>query len=332
MVFTEFAEASGNHVPLQFFATDLNSQSIEKARAGVYPKDIAQDVSAERLERFFVEVDGRYRIAKSIRDMCVFSRHNVLADPPFARIDLISCRNLLIYLEPVLQQRILPLLHYALKPERLPVARGLGDDRLPPGPVRGEGRPAQDLRQESQALAVLPALPAATRRVRTDRFRSASGPARDEGEDLEKEADRVLLTKFAPPGVLISAEFEILKYCGDTGPYLAPAPGKASLNLLKMLREGLLVGLRAGRPPGREGRGSGAGRRLAGQVQWRLPRGRRRSDPDQGRRGEWGGFLVLFEEAAPSGPTPSGPEDRPRAGSPDPTPRPPSGPRHRQPI
>jgi two-component system CheB/CheR fusion protein len=108
MAFTEFVEASGTHVPLQFFATDLNSTGVDKARAGVYYKDIAGDVSPERLRRFFVEVDGSYRICKQIRDLCVFSRHNVLADPPFSRIDLISCRNLLIYLEPVLQQRVLP--------------------------------------------------------------------------------------------------------------------------------------------------------------------------------------------------------------------------------
>ena len=116
IAFAEFAEAAGSTVPLQVFATDLNAAGIEKARAGVYPKDIAQDVSPERLRRFFAEVDGRYRISKPIRDICVFSRHNVLADPPFSHIDLISCRNLLIYLEPVLQQKIVPILHYALKP------------------------------------------------------------------------------------------------------------------------------------------------------------------------------------------------------------------------
>ena len=116
MAFTEAANAVGSSVPVQLFATDVNAAGIEKARAGVYAKDIAQDVSPERLRRFFTEVDGSYRISKTIRDSCVFSRHNVLADPPFSRIDLISCRNLLIYLEPVLQQRILPMMHYALKP------------------------------------------------------------------------------------------------------------------------------------------------------------------------------------------------------------------------
>jgi two-component system, chemotaxis family, CheB/CheR fusion protein len=115
MDFSEYLEESGMHVPLQVFATDLNAAGIEKARTAMYPKGIAQDVSPERLRRFFVEVDGSYRICKPIRDMCVFARQNVLADPPFSRMDLVACRNLLIYMEPVLQQRVIPLLHYALR-------------------------------------------------------------------------------------------------------------------------------------------------------------------------------------------------------------------------
>jgi len=112
----ELAEARDIPLPVQVFATDLNGGVIEKARAAVYPESIAHDVSPERLRRFFMAVDGQYHVSKQIRDLCVFARHNVLADPPFSRIDLLSCRNLLIYLEPVAQRRIVPLLHYALKP------------------------------------------------------------------------------------------------------------------------------------------------------------------------------------------------------------------------
>src|SRR5262249_54048520 len=114
IAFTEHCEATGRTVPLQVFATDLNGAGIEQGRAGLYNKSIAHDVSPERLRRFFVEVDGGYRISKSIRDHCVFAKHNVLAAPPFSNIDLVSCRNLLIYLETTLQQRLLPILHYAL--------------------------------------------------------------------------------------------------------------------------------------------------------------------------------------------------------------------------
>ena len=116
MAFSEFVSERAEHIPVQIFATDLNERSIESARAGLYSKNIAEDVSPERLRRFFTEAEGGYRIGKPLRDMCVFARQNVIADPPFSRMDLISCRNLLIYLEPVLQKQVLPMLHYALKP------------------------------------------------------------------------------------------------------------------------------------------------------------------------------------------------------------------------
>ena len=116
MAFTEFVEELGRQIPLQIFATDLSLASIDKARMGVYPPGSVQDISKERLRRFFVEVDGKYQIAKSIRDACIFARHNALSDPPFSRIDLVSCRNMLIYLGTELQQKVIPILHYALRP------------------------------------------------------------------------------------------------------------------------------------------------------------------------------------------------------------------------
>jgi len=243
IAFTEAAEAAGSSAYLQLFATDLNATAIEKARAGVYGKEIAEVVSAERLQRFFVEVESGYRISKSIRDVCVFSRHNVLADPPFSRMDLISCRNLLIYMEPVLQQRILPMLHYALKPggclwlggsETVGALTNLFAVEDPKQRIfvqrRGEsGRGQFPLQHGGMARA--PFTPITTRR--------------NDATDLPREADRLLLHRFAPPGVVVSSELDILQYRGDTSPFLTPAPGKASLNLLKMLRPGLLVTVRA---------------------------------------------------------------------------------------
>jgi two-component system CheB/CheR fusion protein len=245
MCLTEFQETIKQPVPAQIFATDLNGAAIEKARAGVYSKNLVQDVSPERLRRFFIEADGRYQISKPIRDMCVFARHNVLTDPPFSHLDLVSCRNLLIYLEPVLQQKLVPLLHYALKPRGFLwlghsetigsyrnyfemvdsrhkiYARKPSASRLPPGlPLR-----EQVLDQRGGAQA-------------TPRRESNAGP------DPHKEADRLLLSTYAPPGVLINADFEVLQFRGDTGLYLTPPPGKASYNLLKMLRPGLLVAVR----------------------------------------------------------------------------------------
>ena len=116
MAIVECCAGQASQVPIQIFATDLNELGIEKVRSGLYSKNIAQDVSPERLRRYFVETDSGYQVTKSIREMCVFARHNVGRDPPFSRMDLISCRNLLIYMEPSLQRKVVPLVHYALKP------------------------------------------------------------------------------------------------------------------------------------------------------------------------------------------------------------------------
>ncbi len=245
MTFVEFQESTGSHVPVQVFATDLNGTAIEKARAGVYSKSITNDVSLERLRRFFVEVDGSYRVTKPIRDMCIFAKHNVVSDPPFSRLDLISCRNLLIYLEPLLQQKIVPLLHYALKLTGFLV---LGSSE-----TIGSYR---DLFEIEDAQCKVYGKKPGPSRLTTDPgpgrlpiaagFGSGSRVRRHEVavDALQREAERILLTKYVRPGVLINADMEILQFRGDTGPYLAPAPGKASLNLLKMAREGLLVALR----------------------------------------------------------------------------------------
>ena len=109
---------SGTHRPVQIFATDIDDRAIEVARAGLYPAAIAADLSAERLERHFTREDGNYRVAKSLREMFLFSTHDLVKDPPFSRLDLVSCRNLLIYFNPPLQQRVLATFHYALRPGR----------------------------------------------------------------------------------------------------------------------------------------------------------------------------------------------------------------------
>jgi two-component system CheB/CheR fusion protein len=299
IAYMEAAEIAGSQAPLQVFATDLNAANIEKARAGVYSKDSAQDILPERLRQCFTEVDGGYRINKTIRDVCIFSQHNVLADAPFSRIDFISCRNVLIYMGPVLQQKVIPLLHYALKPagclwlggsETIGGYRNLfeADDSRhriytrKPGASTDRGHFA--LKNSGTPRA--PFVPFATRTVDAAAI------------DIHKEADRILLTKFAPPGVVVSADLEILQYRGDTGLFLTPAPGKASFSLLKMLREGLLVGVRAAilragteespvREEGLRVKSNDAYRNVAIEV---IPL-------RQGGEKE-GGFLVLFENAS----------------------------------
>jgi two-component system CheB/CheR fusion protein len=309
MAYAEAAEAAGSSVPLQLFATDLNPAVIERARAGVYPKEIAQDVSPERLRRFFTEVDGSYRISKVIRDACVFSRHNVLTDPPFSRIDLISCRNLLIYLEPVLQKKVLPTLHYALRPkgflwlgasETIGAYRNLFDAEDAKHKIYakklGAGSGPSTFPLQHGGITRAPFTPATSRTV--------------EGADLPREADRLLSTRYSPPAALVSSDLEILQYRGDTGPYLAPAPGKASLNLLKMLREGLVVGVRAAVL--RAGKDGTAAREEG--LHLRTDKGLREIAieviPIKGGGSKESGFLVLFEDAQAraEGPAAAGPQ------------------------
>lgn len=298
MAFTEFAEAQGSAVPLQIFATDLSEACIDTARQGIYSKDIAQDVSPERLRRFFVEVDGRYRITRAIRDTCVFSRHNVLTDPPFSRLDLVTCRNLLIYLEPLLQQKVVPTLYYALKPSGflwLGASETIGGFRNRFEPIDAKQKiyarnPAARGTHDALHNNVAPRAPFVPI---TSRTTAASAPA------LHREADRLLLTRFAPPSVLVSADFDILQYRGDTSPYLAPSPGKATLHLPKMLREGLLVGVRAALlRAGNEGKPAReAGLRVRSHDGWREVTVE--VVPLNDGNVEGGGFLVLFNEPDP---------------------------------
>ncbi|HXS26948.1 MAG TPA: CheR family methyltransferase [Steroidobacteraceae bacterium] len=247
IVLAEYVSEMRHVGPVALYATDLNNSSIDRARVGVYPRSIAEDVSPDRLQRFFVEVDGGYRVTKSIRDMCIFARQNALTDPPFSHMDLVSCRNVMIYMESALQRKLLFTLHYALKPhgylflgpsETIGSSRELFDVDDVKHKIYSK-KPAK-LRPE-QAFPVAPYTPRSSER-RAERW--AEQP-RDVTNDIQREADRVLLTRYVPAGVLVNEEGEVVQFRGDTGLYLAPAPGKASLNVLKMAREGLLVSLRA---------------------------------------------------------------------------------------
>src|SRR6266508_3174633 len=244
IVFAEFMEREGRTWPVQIFATDLNGTGIERARTGLYPKGIAERVSPERLRRFFYELDGKYRVAKTIRDLCVFAKHNVLEDPPFSRMDVITCRNMLIYLEPVMQQHLLPTLHYALKSTGVLLlggseSTGVHTDLFDPidAKHRFYGR-------KPTANRLPPPLIEGSRLDRHKHTPPVATVEARRGEGAQREADRILLARYTPPGVLVSEDLEILQFHGDTSAYLTPLAGKASLNLVKMLREGLLAPIR----------------------------------------------------------------------------------------
>ncbi|HEY2799963.1 MAG TPA: CheR family methyltransferase [Chthoniobacterales bacterium] len=249
--FAEFSEIAERAPKLQIFATDLNEALLEKARQGIYPRTLAQEISPERLRRFFVEEEGGYRVLKSLRQQVIFARQNLMSDPPFSRMDLIICRNLLIYLEADLQRKIIPAFHYALKPDGflfLGTSESISDfpelfaaaDKKQkifvkkPGPTPAFRLPLPNERATD---------PSPGSRVPGPRFALAEG-GRGEG-DAQREADRIMVSQFAPPGVLINAELQILQFRGATGAYLEPPTGKASFDLLKMARQGLMLPLRA---------------------------------------------------------------------------------------
>jgi two-component system CheB/CheR fusion protein len=231
---------------IQIFGTDVNDRALDKARAGFYPGSISENVLADRLRRFFVKADGGYRVNKSIREMCIFARQNVAMDPPFSKLDLISCRNVLIYLGQPLQRKIMPIFHYALKPNGLLVLGasetiGIHADLFQLVEAKGKiyakksGHPRLGV-AFGQYQPVLPALEIAP-------ARPAEVPP--DLADVHKQADRILLNHFSPAGVVIDKKMDVLQFRGRTGLYLEHAHGEASLNLLKMARDGLGMDLRA---------------------------------------------------------------------------------------
>ena len=234
---------------LQVFATDIDSQAIATARAGMYPASIATDILPERLSRFFVaEPDGSaYRIHKSLRDILVFSEQNMIKDPPFSKLDLISCRNLLIYMDGELQKKIIPLFHYALNPGGflvLGTSETVGDfsdlystvDRK----LKLYQRKESPHSEKSAALASF---------VPHQMPGNLAGHPRTYGKGVTPTAgnqssreltERALLAQFAPVGILVNGRGEILYLHGRTGLYLEPVTGEAGVyNIIKMAREGL---------------------------------------------------------------------------------------------
>ncbi|MDB6137274.1 MAG: cheR2 1, partial [Verrucomicrobiaceae bacterium] len=243
----ESFDGSARQRKLQLFATDLNEAALEKARAGYYETSMLDDVSPERLRRFFVEEEGGWRINKLVRSMCVFARHNFATDPPFSRIDLISCRNVLIYFDSALQKKALNLFHYALRPHGLLF---LGSSENVSGPT--ELFDPFDKKHKIFTKSPVPtpklglqfssALPAMNRSEPQD---DRPKVPVTHGVNAQREADRVILSRCAPPGVLVDDHLQILQFRSDTSAFLQPPVGSATLNILKMARDGLVQPLQA---------------------------------------------------------------------------------------
>jgi two-component system CheB/CheR fusion protein len=246
----EFLEETGSDIPVQFFGTDLSDAAVARARAGVYPESISEHVSPERLRRFFVSEHGKYRIAKVVRDLCVFSRQNLVRDPPFSHLDLISCRNVLIYFEPSLQRRVLPIFHYALEPYGMLLlgnaeSPGAASDLFEPVDKRHRLYRRRDTPSRWHDVNFAqPSGPTAGQRPPAPRRAAATAIAAHQPNTLGQDLDHVFLAHFARQGVVVNEAFEIIHFRGDTTPFLAHRPGAASLNLLQLVRPELVAPIR----------------------------------------------------------------------------------------
>lgn len=240
----ECAKDQTEDVPIQIFGTDLNEASLERARAGVYSSNQVKDVSPRRLKQFFVKLDRGYQIRKDIRERCVFAKQNVFQDPPFSRLDLISCRNVLIYLGPELQNRVIPIFHYALKPSGLLLlgrAETITSHSDLFSPVdrsyRIYARKAGPSRLAFERRAVVDEAPI----VRIP-------PVPSKAEEVQAKsagAEAVLLARHGPAAVLVNSRLEILQFSGHTSAFLEPVTGPASLSLVRMARESLAWEIRS---------------------------------------------------------------------------------------
>jgi two-component system CheB/CheR fusion protein len=247
MLALEAADECTRGVPVQIFATDIDAEAIERARAGVYPASISADVSPKRLARFFTDEGDTCLIAKDVRDCVVFAKQDVTKDPPFSKVDLISCRNLLIYMDAVLQQRLMPLFHYALNPDGYLFLGGsetVGASASLFAPVDKKWRlfKRKDSVTPPQLLAtVMPPREPAAAGTRSSAPEAA--PLRVRVRDL---AEKALLDRHAPACVVVNAEGEVLYIHGHTGRYLEPASGEPTGSLFKMARDGLRFEITAG--------------------------------------------------------------------------------------
>ena len=243
MAYSEFAEKAEDSVPIQIFASDVNGAVLETARAGCYSKADVSMVGSERLKKFFTLEEGRYRVHKSVRDLVIFAQHNLVQDPPFTRVDLITCRNMLIYFEAALQQKIIPAFHYALKPNGFLVlgsSESVGQfhnlfETIEKTYRIYSKKPASNWPRFDRPPAMVPG--------KKGLYHASAQPVEVSPVEVQKEADRLVLQKYSPPGVLINAEGEVLQFRGEMTPYLNLPTGKATFQILKMAKDSLAIAL-----------------------------------------------------------------------------------------
>ena len=238
----EFSQNRDNVPEFQVFATDIDERALQHARAGNYPSGISDQVSPERLKAFFVKRGKRFQIIKEIRDRVLFSKHNLISDPPFSRLDLVSCRNLLIYLGTHLQEKLIPLFHYALRPSGF-LFLGPSETISSHGELfRSLDSKFRILERKATATSNLGNLPTRTGDGQPHRV-GATEP--DVNVDLSGIRQRILLDEFAPKAVVINQSGQVLNASEGIAKYLAVSGGDFQNNIVKMAVSGLRIGLRA---------------------------------------------------------------------------------------
>ena len=313
----EALEAGAPAFRVQLYATDLDEEAIALARAGRYPKSIEQDLTPQRLARYFSEEEAGWRVKKEVREMVVFAVQSVIKDPPFTRMDLVSCRNLMIYLEPALQDRLVRTFHYALRPGgvlMLSPSEGVGEH---PDLFEAVDRKWKFYRARASVSAARSVLGAGVPWSPDGHRPATLGEVRKPREtQLAEFARRSLLQAFAPAAVVTDRQGAVLYVHGETGPFLRLAPGLPTQQVVDLavpalqgpLREAMDEVVHGHRPLSTRvvtlDQTAGAGQALSVCVR-QLP------SPD----GEAAPLLVSFEPLAPQGPARGRRRVRPGSGA-----------------
>ena len=317
MSLVEFLDEKGSSAGVQVFASDVSDPAIAKARAGVYPASIAADVSPDRLRRFFTADNGNYQISNRLRDMVLFARQDMTQDPPFSRLDILSCRNVLIYLGTALHRRVIPLFHYALRPGGfLILGASESADRF------GDLFRAVD--GKHRIYAKIPGSSHPHFSPLTERHRTGFPPTDPEREtassepDVVREADRILLGKYVPAGIVVSGAGQVIEVRGDISPYLRVPSGKPNWHLQRMVREELLAELEVALQQAREKDAPVRREGLEIRTEGRLSRVHIEVFPLEGASARERYFAVVFEDdnrATPKAPSSSEPSAAPLTSS-----------------
>lgn len=229
--------------PVQIFATDIDGKALAKARAGIYSEASLSEMSLSRRKNFFNKVSGGFQVAKTIRDWCIFAEQDVLKDPPFSRLDLVCCRNLLIYMDNSLQKRVLSIFHFSLRPNGMLVlgsseTASQGSDLFLTIDTKRKiySKKTSHLKPKYEFEGVSSSIQQTIPKL------AGTGAA---SRNVQKEAEHYILYHYGPPAIIIDTHFDIVGFLGNTGPFVEPSPGSVSLKLLKMVHRDLVMELRA---------------------------------------------------------------------------------------